>query len=473
MNLHKAITRRRALFGVVSMLLVLMLVAAACGEEATPTPAQEVMEEEVMEEIVEEVMEEEVMEEEMVEEVMEEEVMEEEMVEEVMEEEVMEEEVMEEEVMVEDPPSDGGLRPIDQWTLENPATMAEIEAELESYRGESFVFISWGGAYQAAQRQAYLIPFQDQFGIEIVEETLPSAAKIRAQKETGNIQWDVVSWGGPGAWQFGPNDEIERLDFSIIDNRDMLEVDRTPWTGGGGLTWSEVLAYNTESYPNGLPDMSAYYDIERYPGRRGWAYYADPELIFTLLGENTSLLDTTEGKATLGNLTDDQMDRAYELFDQHKDQVSLFWQTGSDCPQLLISGELDMCTAWNGRIYDAAQEGAPIAICWHCGHVLHAESFMIIKGLAEQDPRKFTLAQLFLAWTSFPERNAQLSKYISYGPLNVKSLPFLDAPEFDEVRDELPTSAANIQYAILFDNKWWGENTDAIYERYLEWQQGL
>ncbi len=467
MKLYKAITRRRALLGIVTTLMVLMLVAAACGEAATPEPT-EVMVEETPEAMPEEVMVEETPE------AMPEEVMVEETPEAMPEEVMVEEtpEAMPEEVMVEETPDDG-LRPMDQWTVDNPATKAEIEAELVNHRGESFVFISWGGAYQAAQRQAYLIPFQEQFGIEIIEETLPSAAKIRAQVETGNIQWDVISWGGPGAWQFGPNDELEMLDFSIIDNRDMLEVDRTPWTGGGGLTWSEVLAYNTESYPNGLPDMSAFYDTERYPGRRGWAYYPDPELIFTLLGENPSLLDTSEGRASLGTLNDDQLERAYELFNQHKDQVALFWQTGSDCPQLLISGELDMCTAWNGRIYDAAKEGAPIAICWHCGHVLHAESFMIIKGLAEEDPRKFTLAQLFLAWTSFPERNAQLSKYISYGPLNVKSLPFLDAPEFDEVRDELPTSAANIQYAIFFNNKWWGENTDTNYEQYLEWQQGL
>jgi putative spermidine/putrescine transport system substrate-binding protein len=366
-----------------------------------------------------------------------------------------------------------GMRGPDQWTVEEPATRAEIEAELEKFRGDSFVFVSWGGAYQAAQRQAYIVPFEAQFGIDVIEESVPTAAKTRAMVETENIEWHVIDNGTAGAFQLALSGDLEELDFSIIDTRDFLSVVQAPWFGGGGITWSTVLAYNTDTYPNGLPDMSAYYDTERYPGRRGWAYYPDPELIFTLLGENPSLLDTSEGRASLGTLDDDKLERAYELFNQHKDQVSLFWQTGSDCPQLLISGELDMCTAWNGRIYDAAKEGAPIAICWHCGHVLHAESFMIIKGLAEEDPRKFTLAQLFLAWTSFPERNAQLSRYISYGPLNVKSLPFLDAPEFDEVRAELPTSAANIQYAIFFNNKWWGENTDTNYEQYLEWQQGL
>ena len=63
-----------------------------------------------------------------------------------------------------------GLRPRSEWTEENPATFEELEAEIEKYRGASFVFTSWGGAYQAAQRQAYIEPFVAKFGIEIVEE---------------------------------------------------------------------------------------------------------------------------------------------------------------------------------------------------------------------------------------------------------------------------------------------------------------
>ncbi len=71
--------------------------------------------------------------------------------------------------------------------MDNPATLAEIEAELEKLRGDSLVFVSWGGAYGAAQRQAFVIPFQDKFGIEIIEDTIPSAAKVRAMAETGNV----------------------------------------------------------------------------------------------------------------------------------------------------------------------------------------------------------------------------------------------------------------------------------------------
>ena len=83
----KLLNRRLWLF--TSIVVVIALVALACGEEATPTPAPEVLEE-AEEAPVEEVMEEEVMEEEPVDEmVMEEEVMEEEPGEEPAQEQVL------------------------------------------------------------------------------------------------------------------------------------------------------------------------------------------------------------------------------------------------------------------------------------------------------------------------------------------------------------------------------------------------
>ncbi|MEE9249413.1 MAG: extracellular solute-binding protein, partial [Dehalococcoidia bacterium] len=369
-----------------------------------------------------------------------------------------------------------GLRDRSQWTVENPATLAEIEAALEQFRGDNFVFVSWGGAYGGAQRQAFIIPFQDKFGIEIIEDTIPSAAKIRAMAETGNVTWHVFDTGGVTIFQLGETGDLEELDFSIIDNRDFLEVTRTPWSAGGGITWSEVWAYSTETYPDGGPQpktMADIYDTDKFPGRRGWTYYPEPDMKFVLLADDPSLLDTPQGRASLSSLTPEQEDRAFELFDQYRDQVTLIWATGSDCPQLLLSGELDMCTAWNGRIFDAQQEGASLKVCWECGHVINTDSWAIPRGLKEQDPDKFYLSQLFIAWTSFPEINAQISLYITYGPVNTRSLPVLEGSEFDAVRDELPSSAANIPFAVIQDELLAGQRADVLFERYTAFLQSL
>lgn len=81
-------------------------------------------------------------------------------------------------------------------------------------------------------------------------------------------------------------------------------------------------------------------------------------------------------------------------------------------------------------------------------------------------------AQLFLAWVAFPEIQVQLSKYISFGPINLKALPLLGGPEFDHVREYLPTSPANIPYAIIHDEQDTAVRFNDIYPRYLEFLQG-
>ena len=71
------------------------------------------------------------------------------------------------------PDPTAALRTEDQWTKENPATLEEIEAALEHHRGESFVYVSWGGSDTAARRQAFSTPLHEQFGINVIDDTPP------------------------------------------------------------------------------------------------------------------------------------------------------------------------------------------------------------------------------------------------------------------------------------------------------------
>ena len=91
----------------------------------------------------------------------------------------------------------------------------------------------------------------------------------------------------------------------------------------------------------------------------------------------------------------------------------------------------------------------------------------IAKHLKEQDPEAYELANLVVAWVSFPENNVKISQYITYGPVNSKSFPFMADPAYDAVRDQLPTSGANIEYSILWDEFWFSDNLDWAQEQFL------
>ena len=83
-----------------------------------------------------------------------------------------------------------------EWTPENPATLEEIEAELEKRRGSTLLFKHPGGGYGAALRQAVFDPLEQKFGLEVVEDSpSPSTAEIRALAEDRSIR---VAFGGNG-----------------------------------------------------------------------------------------------------------------------------------------------------------------------------------------------------------------------------------------------------------------------------------
>src|SRR5688500_185074 len=55
------------------------------------------------------------------------------------------------------------------------------------------VFAGFGGAYQTGQQKALFEPFEKETGIKIVQTTGVDLAKLRAQVQSGNVEWDFVS----------------------------------------------------------------------------------------------------------------------------------------------------------------------------------------------------------------------------------------------------------------------------------------
>ena len=369
------------------------------------------------------------------------------------------------------------LRPLSEWTPENPGTLEEVEAELEKHRGESFVFISAGGAYQAAERQAWLDPLREKFGIEIVEDSPdPSTAQVRAQAETGAIMWELIDRGGVSIAALLKSDSLGEYDTAIVDTRDLLDIftSEGPYVAGGAITWSAVLAYNTDVYPGetGPKSWADFFDLEEFPGRRALRSSVSygGQLQIQRLARNPELLNTPEGRRDVATPSQEQMAEDFAWFADWNEQAGsdiIYWETGSQCPELLVAGEVNMCSAWNGRIFDAQQAGEPLKICWECGFMTGISGWTIAKGLKEQDPQKYELVNLAVAWVTFPQNNVRISQFITYGPGNRKSFAFMDDPAYDAVRDDLPTSGANISYAILWDEVWFADNLDWANEQFI------
>lgn len=339
-------------------------------------------------------------------------------------------------------------------TVDEPMTLEEIEAALEAYRGRELVVVSWGGAYQRAQTQAFFDPFAEKFGINVIQESPTDLAKIVSMVDAGNVTWDVVDVESRQPEKLGPEGYLEELDYSVIDGRYTPEQAKYP-TAIGNIFWSTVLVYDKEKLPEAPQGFADFWDVEKFPGPRSLRAHPYGNLIFALLADGVPLDE-------IYPMTDEKVDRAFKKLDEIKPHITVWWTAGSQPAELLSRGEVVMTTAYNGRIFEIQQEGVPAEIAWNDGHA-SIDFWVIPKGAPNKD-----VAQLFIAWATQPEIQARIAKYITYGPTDSRAWDYVD-PTWETVASGLPSDPENLAVQVITDGVWWGENLDSLLERWNEW----
>lgn len=328
----------------------------------------------------------------------------------------------------------------------------QVKQALEKYRGQSLVVVSWGGSFQEAQRKALFEPFTEEFGIKVIEDSPSDQAKIRAMVKTNNVTWDVVDLGSYYPDNLGSLGFLEPIDYSIVDNTDLLPKFAAKFHVGT-ITYSDILAYRTDVFPEGKAPTSTadFWDVKKFPGRR--SMYALPLSNYTF-----AMVALGYKPNEVYPLTDEKIDQIYKKMDEVKPHVTVWWKAGAQPAQLLVDKEVVMASAWNGRIEKVIREGAPIKIIWS-GGALQGDSWCIPKGAPNKD-----LAMLFIAWQALPEVNWRTSKYISYGPINKKSFDKVD-PLY---KGALPSDFVDVQ--VPTDFAWWSKYYSREVERWNEWK---
>lgn len=118
---------------------------------------------------------------------------------------------------------------------------------------DSLTVVSWGGAYGAAQKKHVIDPYQAESGVKVLfEDYSGGVAEIKAQVESGNIQWDVVDFEVIDLERACSEGLLETLDHSVLP----AGIDGTPAAQDfipealasecavGNIVWSVVFAYN-------------------------------------------------------------------------------------------------------------------------------------------------------------------------------------------------------------------------------------
>ena len=328
---------------------------------------------------------------------------------------------------------------------------------------------TYGGAFGAAVNEAFTKPFSEATGIgaAMVDNSDPPA-KLKAEVEAGNITSDVYDVEQSDVIRLCDEGLIEPIDPAILPagaDGTTAADDYLPQAlhdcATAIMVWSTAIAYDKSAFANGEPATVAdFFDLQKFPGKRGIIKRPKYALEFALLGDGVpadqvyDVLATPEG-----------VDRAFAKLDTIKNDV-VWWEAGAQAPQLLADKEVSMTLAYNGRIFDAiVEEGKPFAFIWD-GANLDMDYWVVPKGAPNKDT-----AMKFIAFASDPAHQADLSKYIAYGPPRKSAAAsvgkFKDGTT--DMAPYLPTTPVNAEKALVNDAAFWADHGTELTERFNAW----
>lgn len=325
----------------------------------------------------------------------------------------------------------------------------------QGVQADDLTIASWGGSYQEAQSKALFQPASKEMGIAIKEETYGGMSDVRLKVKAGAMSWDIVASGSGSASRAAAEGILEKLDYSVIDVSTFYPTLKMDYCVGGDV-FSTVFAYNTTLYGDAGPrNWADFWDVETFPGKRAYrgkvagalepALMADgvpPEKVYEVLSSEAGI------------------ERALDKIRELKPHIAVWWTSGAQHAQLMKDGEVDMTTGWNGRFDVAIEDGAKAAYSFNQA-LLDYDCFAIPKGAPNKD-----LAMKFLNEISKAKYQANLPKYITYGPTNKAAydLGTID----DAVARRLPSHPDNAAKQLAIDIAWYGEFEAKASEAYQD-----
>ncbi len=333
---------------------------------------------------------------------------------------------------------------------------------------EDLTVVSWGGAYTKSQVEAYQKPWMAKTGKSIISEDYNGGlAEVKAQVEAGNVTWDIVDVELSDAVRGCDEGLFEEIDPSILSpgtdgtpaEEDFIEGSIND-CAVASIVWSTIFAYDKAVLPEGPTTLADFFDLEKFPGKRGIRKSPKANLEMALIGDGVphdqvyEMLQTEEGVA-----------QAFAKLDTIKDQV-VWWEAGAQPPQLLADGEVVMTTAYNGRIFNAAiGEGQDFEVVWD-GQILDFDLWAIPKGAPNKEN-----ALDFLVFSTETEQLAAQASWISYGPARKSAGPLVGVYNDGktEMAPHMPTAEANMTTALVNDFEFWADNQDELNERFNAW----
>jgi len=336
-------------------------------------------------------------------------------------------------------------------------------------QAESLTIVSWGGAYEASQTEAYFKPFTTETGTAITTLAYSGGIQqLREQVESKNVEWDLVDLVIADNIEACDSGLLEKINHSLLPpspsgvpaEDDFLPGALTP-CGVGQIVSATVLAFNDAAFPGPKPaSIRDLFDIQKFPGKRGLQKKPIAIMEWALLSYGIpvkdiyALLSTTRG-----------LRLAFAKLDLIKQDI-VWWEKGEEPAQLLADGTVVMSSGYNGRFFNAAiNQNLPIEIIWE-GQLINYSTWGIPKGAPNANK-----AQEFIRFATDTKRLADQAAYIAYGPVRLSSAKLVrkHLASGTDIRPHLPTYTPHKELGIKKDHQWYARTQSHLNNLFFEW----
>ncbi|WP_416417201.1 extracellular solute-binding protein [Paenarthrobacter aromaticivorans] len=313
---------------------------------------------------------------------------------------------------------------------------------------ETLTFATFGGAYENAQRKAWIDEFTSSTGIEVLTDSA-DYGKLKTMVEAGDVSWDVVDVQG----DYGLESQsalLEPIDCKVVTTCD------TPAPGLKNTTWrvaentsAMLFGYNTQvtsRTPNGWKD---FFDTTTFPGKRGFPSWISGGAL------EAALLADGVAPESLYPL---DVDRALRKLDTIKKDI-IWWETGTQSEDLLSSGETVFSMLFSPRVYNLAEVSKkPVAAQWN--EVITFGNYLVVpKGTKHKDA-----AMKLIAWMADKERNAKLGSVYPQGPGTAGATAEVPSA----IKAWLPTE--HLESSVAVNDGYWDKEFNSVNSKFQAWK---
>jgi putative spermidine/putrescine transport system substrate-binding protein len=274
---------------------------------------------------------------------------------------------------------------------------------------------------------------------------------LRAGIKSGT--WDLMQVDGATLAAACDAGLLTNPDWSLIGGKDHYLAAGVTDCGVGASLKATVLAWDRDKLPI-APNWSDFFDVAKYPGRRGLHRGPRGVLEIALLADGVAPGDIYR---TLRGA--DGQDRAFRKLDQLRPYI-MWLDHESDALRVLQSGEVLMTAAPAGELARVNREGHHNFGAQWTGGITAIDWWAIVKGAPHERD-----ATQFLYFLGLPSLAAQMLNEAEVTGFPKGMIDFA-APEAQAAS---ALGGANGKNLLATDEGFWHDNGDKLTARFADW----